>query len=113
MPQISKRLGLPGVHLTRFHSASVVRSIYPYYRIMQYAGLASLPARGKPADETSDHSRYSVHQDETGKRNVLSVLEVDYLGLCPPWQHTLVFQLLLQGQFQREDIGPDQHRNQM
>src|SRR5699024_1481652 len=78
MPQISKRLGLPGVHLTRFHNASVVQSIYPYYRITQYAGLASLPARGKPADETSDHSRYSVHQGETGKRNVLSVLEVVY-----------------------------------
>src|SRR5699024_6245927 len=113
MPQISKRLGLPGVHLTRFHSASEARSIYPYYRITQYVGLASPCHQGTLTDETSDHSRYSVHQGETGKRNVLSVLEVVYLGLCHPWQHKLVFQLVLQGQFQREDIGPDQHRNQM
>src|SRR5699024_272385 len=84
--------GLRGYHSAMFHSASEARSIYPYCRIMQYAGLASLAVPVSPTVLTSDRNTCSGHQGGTRTHTVPYGPEVGNPKLCHPWQQTQVSQ---------------------
>src|SRR5699024_4956352 len=83
---------LRGYHFAMFRSASEARSIYPYYRITQYAGLASVAVPASPKVYTCCHSKYCSLQRETITVNVPYGLEVGNPKLCHPWQQTLAYQ---------------------